>query len=97
MPDKMIFLKTHHQKEINLSTKNIVWSEMEKLSKEKDVLGFYVSGHPLLKYQDELNTFTTLSFGEVEGKRSGLYRVGGIVTSVKRKSTKRKNDGIYYA
>ena len=42
---------------------------MEKLSKEKDVLGFYVSGHPLLKYQDELNTFTTLSFGEVEGKR----------------------------
>ncbi len=40
------------------------WTETEKLSREKAVLGFYVSGHPLLKYRDEIDGLSTAKLGE---------------------------------
>jgi DNA polymerase III subunit alpha len=64
------------------------WNESEKLAQEKSVLGFYVSGHPLLKYQNEVNAFATLHLGDVEGMKSGTVRVGGIIASVKKKIDK---------
>ncbi|HWP81277.1 MAG TPA: DNA polymerase III subunit alpha [Bacteroidota bacterium] len=68
------------------------WSELEKLSREKAVLGFYVSGHPLLKFSDEIESFATARFGEPEKVKSGsLVRVCGVVSSVKRKIDKREN------
>ena len=63
----------------------LLWSESEKLSNEKAVLGFYVSGHPLLKYETEINAFATLHLGDVEGLKSGSVRAGGIIASVKKK------------
>ena len=65
-----------------------MWSESEKLSNEKAVLGFYVSGHPLLKYESEINSFATLHLGDVEGVKSGTVRAGGIIASVKKKIDK---------
>lgn len=65
-----------------------MWSESEKLSNEKAVLGFYVSGHPLLKYENEINSFATLHLGDVEGVKSGSVRAGGIIASVKKKIDK---------
>src|SRR5690349_7393693 len=35
------------------------WSEHELLAGEKEVLGFYLSGHPLARYQGEINLFST--------------------------------------
>jgi len=35
------------------------WSETEKLDREKELMGFYLTGHPLLKYADELENFST--------------------------------------
>ena len=64
------------------------WSESEKLSNEKAVLGFYVSGHPLLKYENEINSFATLHLGDVEGVKSGSVRAGGVIASVKKKIDK---------
>ena len=40
------------------------WSEKEALSNEMEVLGLYVSGHPLLEHADDLEEFTTVSFEE---------------------------------
>jgi len=34
-----------------------VGSEHELLANEKEVLGFYLSGHPLARFQTELNLF----------------------------------------
>ncbi len=66
------------------------WSELDKLQREKAVLGFYVSGHPLLKYELEAKEFATVQLGDPSSLKSGsTVRACGIVTSVKRKIDKR--------
>ena len=69
-----------------------VWSETEKLSREKDVLGFYVSGHPLRRFAMEVAAFSTVQLGNPAGIKSGSpARAGGIVSSVKKKVDKKGN------
>jgi len=68
------------------------WSETEKLSREKDVLGFYVSGHPLRRYAMEVAAFSTVQLGDPGGIKSGVpARVGGIISSIKKKVDKKGN------
>lgn len=69
-----------------------LWGEQEKLHREKTMLGFYVSGHPLLKFEEEVNIFSTAHFGDSEIVKTGsLLRVCGIVSSVKKKIDKKGN------
>lgn len=66
------------------------WTETEKLEKEKSVLGFYVSGHPLLKYRDEIDGLATARLGDPESaKPNSTVRVCGIITDIKKKIDKR--------
>lgn len=68
------------------------WSEAEKLAREKTMLGFYVSGHPLLKYEHEINEFANVHFGDVHDLKSGTtVKACGIVSAVKKKVDKRGN------
>ena len=68
------------------------WSDGEKLSREKSVLGFYVSGHPLRKYEEEIMAFSNARFGEPESLNpQAAVRVCGIVSAVKKKIDKRGN------
>jgi len=68
------------------------WSEIEKLMREKSVLGFYVSGHPLLKFEHEVNEFANVHFGDLVGlKAGGIAKACGVVTSVRKKVDKRGN------
>jgi DNA polymerase-3 subunit alpha len=68
------------------------WTEHERLMKEKSVLGFFVSGHPLLRYEAEVKEFATVRLGDLSSFRTGAtVRACGIVTSVKRKIDKRNN------
>lgn len=62
------------------------WPYNELLQKEKEVINFYASGHPLDAYQDEIFGFTTLrlSPGSFENIKDGDKKtVGGLVTSLK--------------
>ncbi|MBI2430185.1 MAG: DNA polymerase III subunit alpha [Ignavibacteriales bacterium] len=68
-----------------------MWSDSEKLSREKEVLGFYVSGHPLLKFEKEINAFATIHLGDVEGMKNGSVKAGGVITSIKKKIDKKGN------
>ena len=69
------------------------WGEMEKLSREKSVLGFYVSGHPLNKYADEIDSFASAKLGDPGSVKPGAtVRVCGIVSDVKKKIDKRGNN-----
>lgn len=68
-----------------------MWKDAEKLAKEKEVLGFYVSGHPLLKYEKEINAFATVHLGDVEGMKSGIVKAGGVISSIKKKIDKKGN------
>jgi len=69
-----------------------LWNEMDKLAREKGALGMYASGHPLLKYEDEIREFATVRLGEVgEMASSETVRACGIVTSVRKKPDRRGN------
>ena len=68
------------------------WSEAEKLSREKSVLGFYVSGHPLKRYEEEITAFSNARLGEPESVNpQAAVRVCGIVSALKKKIDKRGN------
>ncbi|OGR82734.1 MAG: DNA polymerase III subunit alpha [Elusimicrobia bacterium RIFCSPLOWO2_01_FULL_64_13] len=60
------------------------WSEHELLSYEKEVLGFYVSGHPLAKFKDELKAYSTCDLGHLPSNGNGRLRVAGIIANVRR-------------
>ncbi|MEE8400199.1 MAG: DNA polymerase III subunit alpha, partial [Desulfobacterales bacterium] len=66
------------------------WEETQRLTFEKESLGFYISGHPLSRYEDILDTFTsenTLSLKEAAD--GSLVRIGGMVRTTKTIKTKR--------
>ncbi|MEA1924130.1 MAG: DNA polymerase III subunit alpha [Pseudomonadota bacterium] len=66
-----------------------VWSDKEQLTYERDVLGFYLSSHPLQRYVDELKRCTTsIAADLVNCGNSSQMRVGGLLTSVRSKRTK---------
>jgi DNA polymerase III subunit alpha len=65
------------------------WTDTEKLAQERELLGFYVSGHPLDPYVRDLKNFTT-PLNELEQQTAGgQLRVGGLVTRVARFSDRR--------
>lgn len=68
------------------------WNEMETLRREKEMLGFFVSGHPLRKYQDVVEGFSTAQLGDAERiTQASTVRVCGIITNIKKKIDKRGN------
>lgn len=67
------------------------WSQKEKLAKEKEVLEYYVSGHPLNEYFPVINSFQTLKLGDHESQLIGNnVRVCGIITGVNEKMDKKQ-------
>ena len=69
----------------------------ERLTWEKEATGFYITGHPLDDYCDTLSAL--LSIGEIPNavrKDRQLVRIGGILTSTKRFTTK-KGDTMLFA
>jgi DNA polymerase III subunit alpha len=83
------------------------WGENERLQSEKEVLGFFVSGHPLDKYAEKLrnmNVVDTQTASEMKpapstGRRSQqqetLIGIAGVIVSLK--VAKSKRSGEYYA
>ena len=64
--------------------------ESEILANEKDLLGFYVSGHPIAKYENYLRTFSTMNVDEIMKSKGDVgVRVGGMIKSVARKASKK--------
>ncbi len=47
------------------------WPDNEKLAHEKEVLGLYVSGHPLARYEKEIKMFSGISTAGLSGSDSG--------------------------
>ena len=69
---------------------------LEKLRFEKDLVGMYLSSHPLDRYQFEMDNFTTCQVGELEnlisecesGKIKQKTNIAGFVTSSQLMTTK---------
>ena len=65
------------------------FDDQEKLAHEKEALGFYISGHPLHKHRDLLETYTT-SLEAVDSTWDGKeVLLGGIVGTIKQVKTRR--------
>jgi len=67
------------------------WTYLEMLNKEREVLGLYLSGHPLEAFRAELKGFTTCSMAESEINAQTLkstITVGGIVTKMRTLQSK---------
>ena len=65
------------------------WTEKERLAKEREVVGFYVTGHPLTKYEIDYKLLTNFHIGETEEpKELENVRACGIITNVKTKIDK---------
>jgi len=65
------------------------WSEAERLAREKEVLGFFISGHPLERFRTEVELFgtrTTVTLGEWSEHQ---VHVAAVLTLVKRQISKK--------
>jgi DNA polymerase-3 subunit alpha len=61
----------------------------EKLNGEKEVLGFYVTGHPLDQYMDKVTELATHTSDTIEDLEKGAeVKLCGILTGIQRKRTK---------
>ena len=68
------------------------WDESEKLRREKEALGFYITGHPLDRFKEEVERFATCSIQDLFGlKDKSKVRMAGVVEKLKIKRTKRGN------
>ena len=68
------------------------WSNIERLNKERELIGFYLSGHPLDKFKEEIELFCshTLDSSELEQLNDRTeVRVAGIITKVNRVTDKK--------
>ena len=67
------------------------WSKLEKLQKEKEVIGIYLSSHPLDDYNLEINAFCNATLADLQNLREYANRevcVAGIVTDTREGTTK---------
>ncbi len=77
------------------------FSEKELLSMEKEMLGIYISGHPLEKYRKQLDEVTNFNTAQIEetmeqmtaGEKCDLQdgqsvKLAGVITKIKKKFTK---------
>lgn len=65
------------------------FSEIEKLKIEKDVVGFYISGHPLDQFRIEIDNFCTCPVEYIEEHKNKVIHLAGIVVKTIERLTKR--------
>ena len=67
------------------------WGTMEKLKQEKEVVGIYISGHPLDDYKTEINTYTNAQvsfFNDMPSYVNRELAFAGIVSEVQHRVSK---------
>ena len=78
----------------------IPWGDLERLRFEQEVVGFYISGHPLDTFRIELDNFCTCTADQVmlihEGEKKPRnfekeISIGGIVTSAMERTSRNGN------
>ena len=83
--------------ETNIEVPDLAWPQKTRLAFEKEMLGLYVSDHPLLSLGAALAAATSTSIAELGdlSDRSSLS-VGGIVGSITRRWTKKGDPMLFF-
>jgi DNA polymerase-3 subunit alpha len=70
------------------------WPDDEKLKFEKETLGYYITGHPLNRYNDELGLFANATTDSLHQHIDEIVNIGGIVSQLKKSKIKKgPNEG----
>ena len=67
------------------------WPKLETLNKEKEVIGIYLSAHPLDDFKFEINAFTTASLADIQNLKEHFDKdvvVAGMVTDIREGTSK---------
>jgi DNA polymerase-3 subunit alpha len=67
------------------------WGQLEQLAREKEVVGFYISGHPLDEYKLEIQHLcrhTLADFADLKQQENKEIVVAGIITDVQHRTSK---------
>ena len=71
------------------------WNKMITITSEKEVTGFYISGHPLDDFRLEMDNLCTITLEEIQQNlnpfRGRDLTIGGMVTEVKQGTTQKGN------
>ncbi|MGE5219648.1 MAG: DNA polymerase III subunit alpha [Chloroflexota bacterium] len=66
------------------------WSQQEALAFEKEALGFYISGHPLDKFDRALKKISSGTIAALkERAQAGEVKLGGVVSALRLRNTKK--------
>ena len=69
------------------------WEEHQRLAAEKEILGFFITGHPLEKYADKLTDFGALTTEEINAMKSSTGKdeiyAGGLIRNLRVLRSKR--------
>jgi len=69
------------------------WPEIQLLAFEKELLGFYVTGHPLARYAHLLNMFSSCSIAHLKDRRDGEeIALVGLINKAKHTVTRAKSE-----
>ena len=69
------------------------WEERQKLTSEKEVLGYYLSSHPLAEFEDQLKKYCSHRTSQIsETKDRDRVTMGGMIASIKHSHVKRARD-----
>jgi len=72
------------------------WDQGQKLKYERELTGFYISAHPLTRYEAAIRKFSSITIGTLSEAADGKeVKLCGIVTTVKTLTTK-KGDRMAY-
>jgi DNA polymerase-3 subunit alpha len=72
------------------------WDHKKLLSIEREALGFYITGHPLLRFVDSLKLVTDANSGNLSARRDkDTVTVAGVVSAINERKT-RRNDTMCY-
>ncbi len=73
------------------------WPDFKQLKYEKEVLGLFITGHPLAKHADRLRALTTMGSANLQSSKDGdAVVVGGIVSKIKTYVPKRKQERMAF-
>ena len=64
------------------------WTKTEQLRREKEVVGCYLSGHPLDAYKLEIDAYCTCALDKVETFKNREINLAGLITNVAMRTTK---------
>ena len=73
------------------------WNNMDMLNREREYIGFYLTGHPLHGFESEIHAFSNVDLVDLTVIRDEQdVRIGGIISGMKIHYDKRNNQMAFF-